>query len=234
MSADKQIHHSGLTRTSDDCRGPAESTAGLSQILAQAESIARQALRVPAISNINARNEYGESALHCVVEANNELLLCALLAHPDIDLNATVSSQINPYFGMTPFHYAVMDGSVEILGRLCQHPGLRMDALTPAGENALHLTGNEGYMDYRTLACLLSYPALTSLVNLSDSRGNTVLHLAVKQGQVFETNDDLEAVRLLIEAGGNPLCTNSHGETPLDLATKTRSKKLIAVLSKPL
>jgi len=58
-----------------------------------------------------------------------------------------------------------------------------------------------------------------------DTRGNTLLHLAVRER-------DIEITRLLLEYGADPGIRNGQGKTPLDLAPRGR-KDLIRLLQEP-
>mmetsp|Transcript_18162 Transcript_18162/g.20209 ORF Transcript_18162/g.20209 Transcript_18162/m.20209 type:complete len:380 (+) Transcript_18162:136-1275(+) len=64
-------------------------------------------------------------------------------------------------------------------------------------------------------------------VSATTPEGTTALHIAATAGHA-------EVVKLLLEAGSNPVCENKFGDTPFSLAKTGRSKSVLRLLVKSL
>jgi ankyrin repeat protein len=85
------------------------------------------------------------------------------------------------------------------------------------GKTALHRAARSGFAE--TMRILLDHGAS---VEIEDPDGETPLFDAVRS-TIKNVEKKKEAVRILLESGGDPLHTNQKGETPLAVAEKARS-----------
>jgi ankyrin repeat protein len=114
------------------------------------------------------------------------------------------------FLGATPLHWAYFGGSravVELLEKSGADAEARDNTLgcTPRSFG-ICVAANWG-LAFLVRARLADDP---SLVNIMDGR-TSPLHEAARENHI-------QIVRLLLEAGANPLLTNGDGKTPLDLA----------------
>lgn len=120
-------------------------------------------------------------------------------------------------FGTTLLHLAVRGGDVELI-RLLLARGVDIDA-GDEESNSSALTAGVWAAAPKVVAALIEAGAN---VNRQRSGGRTALHTAAFR-------DRAEIVRLLLDAGADPLITDDHGKTAADLAGPTTS----VLLSKP-
>lgn len=110
-------------------------------------------------------------------------------------------------FGRTPLHYAAAESRPNDVVTLLA-AGADANAQDDNGWTPLHFAAQAVSSD--CTAALLRAGADTSL---HDSYGNTALWRAV-----FSSKEDGSVIRLLREAGANPLAKNKHGVSPMSLA----------------
>ncbi|KAF8393845.1 hypothetical protein HHK36_020043 [Tetracentron sinense] len=86
--------------------------------------------------------------------------------------------------GRTPLHYAAMKGRVEIIDELLSTCPDSVKDVTAQGETALHLAvKNNQFEAFQILVHWLEQHNMEELLNCSDQKGNTVLHLSASRHQ---------------------------------------------------
>jgi len=110
-------------------------------------------------------------------------------------------------YGRTPLHYAAAEARPEEVTKLIA-AGADVNAQDDNGWSPLHFAAQAVSPD--CTAALLRAGADTSL---QDSFGNTALWRAA-----FSSKEDGSVIRLLREAGANPIEKNKHGISPTSLA----------------
>ena len=174
-------------------------------------------------------NSQGDSPLH--IAAGTSLEVVKLVATSD-----NVNMQNNS--GDTPLHMACKNQKHDIVLYLLQELKCSAENLNTDSESAFHiLVSNWGYTDYslfyytshastEELEPLLSYMP-QSLRDIANKTGDTLLHIACRNGQHF-------VVELLIKSlGCNIDSVNKFsGATPLHFACNRGSLKMIKLLSK--
>ncbi len=130
----------------------------------------------------------------------------------------------------SPLHIAVLEGHVAITEFLIQK-GVDLEARTAKGLTPLHCAAMAGQLE---VAKLLLYrgadrgkkdASKKKFHELTDSSGNTLLHLAIIE-------KDTKLVRLLLEEGADIDALDRHKRTPLHLAASYGNLELIQLLLK--
>lgn len=180
-------------------------------------------LQSPRI-DVNIRDDSNSrTPLHVAAIQGNQTLMKQLLDVTGIEVQARDAS------GYLPVHYAAGHPMVpigswlsddrqnytdEILLRLCSKGAI--NARTPQRRGPLHLAAEAG--NIAALRHLLSQPELD--VNMTDSQGDTALHLS----------EDIDVVTLLLEKGVNADIQNVDGNTALHCALERRCEELTQLL----
>ena len=161
------------------------------------------------------------TALHLAIFHGSGMVVDALLSHPAIDVNLSNKDH------NSPLHMAVYDQDEYIVRRLLDHPDIKHNK-NLLGNYPIHIQGmqeaqeaQEFGKDTRFNWNILEafFTAHTSGIidcNVTDIFGNTLLHLAVKNGHH-------ELVRLMFRSGyieQQIALTNELGETPLAMALR--------------
>lgn len=144
-------------------------------------------------SCVNARDEFGETALH--VAANRKRLeLVKLLIARGADVQFKTASE----FGETALHQATDNQSVPIIDVLIE-TGVDPNTKNKLGSTPLHYAAEWAHVE--VVKALLGHGAD---VNATDGDGKTPLDLAAAQlrRQSFQQETWIECVRLLKERGG--------------------------------
>jgi ankyrin repeat protein len=110
-------------------------------------------------------------------------------------------------YGRTPLHYAAAESRRDEVAQLLA-AGADANAQDDNGWTAMHFAAQA--VSAECTAVLLRSGADISLCDLY---GNTALWRAV-----FSSKEDGSVIRLLREAGSNPLANNNHGVSPTSLA----------------
>ncbi len=126
--------------------------------------------------------------------------------------------------GLTPLHYAVIMGSVEMVQLLINQPGIDVSCGTSKGFSPLHLAAGKDSVD--TFSAIASHPS--SDVNCRDNEGRSPLHWAA-------FHDAQQMVRALCSHPAVDInCRANNGDTPLHTAsTRTRVGALTALMVHP-
>lgn len=122
-------------------------------------------------------------------------------------------------YGLTPMHYAAMEGHVGVMEALLQK-GATLDQKTFHGRTVFHLAAKYGKTSVITYFATLADPAMW---NVQDKKLNTVAHLGVRYGHT----DIITALTTYTPAISTIFCLpNQKGKTPLELVwSKPNQKK---------
>lgn len=153
---------------------------------------------IDAGTDINARNLEGVTSISKAVQGNYPELV-RLLIEKGADVNLKDDSGTNPIL------IAEMEGYTNITALLL--PVSDVNVSTAGGATPLHMAASRGLGDIQSLL------DRGAMVNVADNRGWTPLHVAAAGG-------NMEAVRILLEAGADRTIKNKRGETASDLARK--------------
>ncbi|HLB40728.1 MAG TPA: ankyrin repeat domain-containing protein, partial [Candidatus Babeliales bacterium] len=140
-------------------------------------------LEIPGI-NVNATNEYGDTALILAISKGHLEIVNLLLAVPGINVNG--ADQI----GFTALILAVCTGHLEIVNSLLAAPGIDVNATNASGINALLCATDKGHLKIVNL--LLAVPGID--VNHRSNNSTTALALACR-------STISEITELLLSAG---------------------------------
>jgi ankyrin repeat protein len=176
--------------------------------------------------DVNAADQEGNTPFHTAVAAHVEPEVLELLVGGGADTTIANASSL------TPFHTAILSQSlsaIEFLTRECSEPlppcaNLQWDRKDERGNSILHrLAASEEFG--HCLRPLIAAVALTpEQLNCQNTAGETPLHRSV-------TNSALEAFRILLNAGADPLVVNSAGQTVLDLVIEETAVEFLHLLT---
>jgi ankyrin repeat protein len=166
--------------------------------------------RVDKCTDVNAKNEEGETLLH---EAASEGYYNAAkrLIQKGSNVNARDAD------GGTPLHASIWRCNPHLIKLLIESRA-DVDAKDDGGETALHMAARQSR---RSAVKVLIEGGAD--VNARDESGRTPLHTSV-------ISRNVRVVRLLIDAGADIDARNEFGESPLDIALNWSSAEIIAVL----
>ena len=175
---------------------------------------------------MNAQDAYGDTPLHeAIVKDCNEItnMLCSLAENVDEGISSIPNPR--PEFtvknkrGFNALHYAALKGNLAATKSILHSAASNVnddgdsckliDIQKDDGYTALHLACLNGH---RTVAAFLIEK--DSNLEVTDNRGQTVLHSAVHQGQAA-------IIEMLLETNKSQVIINKEdveGETPLHLA----------------
>ncbi|XP_015176425.1 PREDICTED: ankyrin repeat and death domain-containing protein 1A-like isoform X2 [Polistes dominula] len=198
--------------------------------------------------DVDSRNNYGRAPIHWAAsKGNTEIIEMLIKAKCDIE--------VKDKFGMRPLHMAAWYGhedAVKILINaganvfavnkkqytllMCGARGnnvnvvkylaeavesLNGDATDYTGATALHHAAVAGHSGVISAICNIPKTEL----NATDQKGQTPMHCAC-------TEENLEAVKALIELGANVNAQDNDGNTPLHVATRMRQIEMVQLLLK--
>lgn len=118
-------------------------------------------------------------------------------------------------YGRTPLHYAAAESRRDEVEKLLA-AGADANVQDDHGWTPMHFAAQA--VSAECTAALLRSGADTSLCDLY---GNTALWRAV-----FSSKEDGSVIKLLREAGANPLAKNTHGVSPTSLARSIANRDL--------
>jgi hypothetical protein len=145
-------------------------------------------------------------------------------------LNAGADPRITDSQGATSLHYAVLKEDALGIIPLLLSAGAVVDAVEPAGGETPLLWAKQWFFGIdcekgRKVLGLLHQQGAD--LNFKDKFGNSLLHIAVMNG-----NEPL--VSLLLEIGADASLINADGMTPLEIARELKFSEISALLQKGL
>ncbi|CAN0233966.1 unnamed protein product [Ectocarpus sp. 12 AP-2014] len=162
----------------------------------------------------HARDEDGRTPLHWAAAGGHQALVEYLAGLP----GALINTQDED--GLSPLASAVAANKIVVAAFLLGK-GADPKARTNSGQAVLHFHKARP----EVIRLLLPYLSIAD-VNAQDKWGNTPLHRCI----CGESQDHLDALDLLLEAGGRPNTGDNTGNTPLHRATEEGLKKLASRL----
>ena len=154
--------------------------------------------------------------------------------------------------GITPLHYAVSNGNIEIL-QLLKKFGANLDAVTNTGKNIMHIAAGSNQPS------MLIYLLLNEAQDISsvDENGSTPLHWACYYGgeeavnyllslkvdinaqdkekytplHLAVSHNTIGIVKLLLHNGADKNILNKYNELPLDIAKKKNYQEIVNILT---
>ncbi len=205
---------------------------------------------VAAGADVNARDAFGWTPLHCAASENNSEVARILLEN-GADPNAAAAKCRFPLLyteGKTPLHYAASRGHKEVV-ELLVRAGANINARDSSGATPLHLavlyadttgiphgvscidgawvswTGEKSHMD--VIARLIGSGAD---VNAKTDSGHAALHFAAMTSGFDETT--MALVKILISSGAQVNAQSRYGQTPVDITRNYCNDKLEGLLRK--
>jgi ankyrin repeat protein len=164
----------------------------------------------------NRRDEYsGATVLAIAAMMGDARMIEALLAVPDLDVNATNVS------GDTALHHAVNHGHADVVERLLNQPDVDVNATNSVGTTALIRSVDNG--DEHIVGLILARPDVN--VNLVDVHRSTPLHHAVAAGRT-----DLAALLLTRPDTNLDITNRPFRLTAFEIASQSGDQALIELL----
>ena len=160
---------------------------------------------------LDARNIYGNTALHESALFGHETAAQVLLDHGASLLDTNYSQS-------TPLYFAVSYGHLSMVRLLLQHGREQLDCAGPKGLTVLHKAVEQG--DAEMVATLLQAGAM---VGATDNQGSTPLHVAAYRGH-------LDIVKSLVLAGAFIHVKDKELLCPLDYAATAGFVEIVAYL----
>ena len=176
-----------------------------------------------ALLGYDARNDphptFGQTALQTAVSAGHVSIVRLILATAEPSGADEIIVNHEDEQGEAPIHVVARCGSIEIMELLLSH-GANLGLIDGRGRTCLHCSAQAGH------ASCLSF-ALDSgadeYIEVTSNDGFTPLHLAVRANKT-------ECVEILLEAGANVSAETASGLNVYDLASKSRSERIMQLL----
>ncbi len=148
---------------------------------------------------VNARHEWGQTALHAVAEGASIEGMRLLLAHDNIQVNERDNT------GQTALHTTAKGARVKGMRLLLACGDIELNVRDVRGRTALHMAARHGW---NVIQHLLAHGDIQ--VNTKDKWGQTALHIA--------PNGDAEGMRLLLARNDIQVNERDHeGQTALHI-----------------
>eukprot|EP00117_Sycon_ciliatum_P032239 scpid22323/ scgid0979/ Inversin len=163
--------------------------------------------------NMDTKCRDDQSALHLATIHCQNSCVSTLLRHGALD--ACVDS-----FGLSPLHYAIMSGSVDVVRLYAQLESLA-NLPDSDGRRPLHWAVTEDNAEM--LALLLEHPDMQADVNIEDKRGMTAAHLAVENGST-------DCLSELLNANATVNKRSSEVESPVFVACETGKAQCLELI----
>eukprot|EP01083_Nonionella_stella_P052579 139457_1 len=164
--------------------------------------------------DLNARDNYGGTALNLAASRGLTEVVRLLLRQPGINANKRDGT------GFTSLHRAAMYGHHDVVARLLAHPGIDVNATDTTGKTALCHAAFRGHKE--AVAAMMSHPGID--VNLKDLKGSTALLSTVKWNP---NNCDDVVSSLLKHPGVDANIMDKTGQTVLHHAIVALNNRII-------
>jgi len=165
-------------------------------------------------ADARAKSKHGETALHSAA-SRGDTEIAAMLIERGADVNAEISG------GTTPLHQGSWNGHEEIL-KLLLAKGAEVDPKTTGGVTPLYQAAGPG-AERHDKGCVEVLLAHGASVNVTDERGNTMLHTAAYYG-------NKGVIEILLTRGVPVNSKNRRGETPLQVASRNKHPEIAELL----
>lgn len=160
--------------------------------------------------NINAQDQYGDTALHRAVRGNRVSEVLELLQSPVIDVN------LQDKEGFAPLHMAAYSNQVRVIQELFKKPTINVNIRTKGGLTPLH----QAVFNNKIEAVLELLKASKIDINALSNEGYAPLHMAVH-------SESIDLVRVLLRVPDIILNQRSLIQgTPLDMAVYIPGKAI--------
>jgi serine/threonine-protein phosphatase 6 regulatory ankyrin repeat subunit B len=150
---------------------------------------------------INAKNEFGFTALHFASNGEN-------LEIVEMLVNAGASIDIKNAQEFTPLHFAVLSDRNNIVRFFITQNPESINTAGFYGRTALHFAS-----DWGNLEMVKMLVEAGAKIDIQDNEGNTPLHKVI-----IQDNTNFEVVQMLVKAGAPIDIQNNNGSTPLYVA----------------
>lgn len=127
----------------------------------------------PSREDVNATNNYEETALHFSVREGHEDVVNILLEQH------AIKATIKDCYGEFPLHHAARKGHEGIFQRILRAPGVDVNGINQRCDTALHIAAKEGHVG--VVDILLKETQLNA--SIQDRDGNLPLHIAARNGE---------------------------------------------------
>ena len=166
-------------------------------------------------TQINAKAQYGVSALHLACQRGNQAAVSVLLRSNDVNVN--IKDDNND----TPLHEASLNGFHDIVENLLTRMKLEnpdnmdIDPQNNESQTPLHLACREGHTEVVKVILRHAgdFQKRANLTKSRDNEQNTALHLACESGVE-------EIVSILIINGAEPSAVKLEDVTPMHIAAR--------------
>ncbi|XP_063677555.1 transient receptor potential cation channel subfamily A member 1-like isoform X7 [Bolinopsis microptera] len=156
-------------------------------------------------ANVNAKDKYGLTALHCAADRGNYAAVVELLKHPSIIIECQDKQ------GETPLQLAVRANSMPCVRKLLS-VGAKANCENFNQLSALHSACTESNLEILKMLCeRLEAEGVKDLVNKTNDESMTPLHFAVEVGAE-------DVVNFLVDYGADVTLKRKNLDTPLHLA----------------
>jgi nucleotide-binding universal stress UspA family protein len=167
-------------------------------------------LLLEAGANVNAKNDFGQTALHRPLDIRNSDYKYRLSKDTvELLLNKEADVNLKDKDGRTPLHLAAESAGADIVKLLLDKSARVNEKDDESGFTALHHAARFGNKDAAELLI-----ARGADINAKDKRGHTPLYVAV--------NHDYKVAELLINKGADSSIRTESGQTLLQLAQERR------------
>lgn len=153
--------------------------------------------------NVNAKDKYGRTLLHCAARCDDSEDAKLLLAK---GANVNAKDEL----GQTPLHEAAHWGRNTEVAELLINNGADVNAEDEFGGTPLHDAARKGHSEDAKLLLAKLLLAKGANINAKDKAYDTPLHLAAENGNT-------EVAKLLINNGADIDAKDGDGKTPLQV-----------------
>ncbi|KAL5265325.1 hypothetical protein ACHWQZ_G006160 [Mnemiopsis leidyi] len=182
-----------------------QATRSISEIIAEDFGSPPVKFLLDQGANVNAKDKYGLTALHCAADRGNYAAVIELLKHPSIIIECQDKQ------GETPLQLAVRANSMPCVRKLLS-VGARANCENFNQLSALHSACVESNLEIVKMLCdKLEHEGVKNFINKTNDESMTALHFAVEVGAE-------DVVNFLVDKGADVTLKRKNLDTPLHLA----------------